>query len=126
MAGEGATQSDVAAVRVTYGFDRPVYVQYGSWLRGVMHGDFGRSYYLREPVSHVLEQHFPITATLGVSALAFALLLSVPLGVFAALRPNTLIDRFALGIAVAGQAMRSEEHTSELQSLMRISYAVFC
>src|SRR3546814_7454988 len=49
----------------------------------------------------------PITATLCVSALACSLLLSVPLGVFAALRPNTLIDRFALGIAVAGQAMPS-------------------
>ncbi|HEU0230851.1 MAG TPA: ABC transporter permease, partial [Burkholderiaceae bacterium] len=49
MAGEGATQADVAAVRATYGFDRPLYAQYGSWLRNVMHGDFGRSYYLREP-----------------------------------------------------------------------------
>lgn len=107
MAGEGATQADVAAVRITYGFDRPLYVQYGAWLRNVMHGDFGRSYYLRQPVSFVLEQHFPITAKLGVSALAFALLISVPLGVFAALRPNTLIDRVALSIAVAGQAMPS-------------------
>lgn len=107
MAGEGATQADVAAVRATYGFDRPLYAQYGSWLRNVMHGDFGRSYYLREPVSYVLEQHFPITAKLGISALLFALLLSVPLGVLAALRPNTLIDRIALAIAVAGQAMPS-------------------
>lgn len=107
MAGEGATQADVAAVRVTYGFDRPMYVQYGSWLSGVLHGDFGRSYYLRQPVSYILEQHFPITAKLGLSALAFALLLSIPLGVCAALRPNTLIDRIALAIAVAGQAMPS-------------------
>lgn len=107
MAGEGATQADVQAVRVTYGFDRPLYVQYGSWLKNVMHGNFGRSYYLREPVSHVLATHFPITAKLGISALVFALLLSVPLGVLAALKPNTLIDRIALGIAVAGQAMPS-------------------
>lgn len=107
MAGEGATQADVQAVRVTYGFDRPLYVQYGAWLRNVLHGDFGRSYYLREPVSRVLATHFPITVKLGVSALLFALLLSVPLGVFAALRPNTLIDRIALGVAVAGQAMPS-------------------
>ncbi|MGH9696685.1 MAG: ABC transporter permease, partial [Bryobacteraceae bacterium] len=66
MAGEGATQADVAAVRVTYGFDRPLYAQYGSWLYRVVHGDFGRSYYLRERVSDVLEQHFPVTAKLGV------------------------------------------------------------
>jgi peptide/nickel transport system permease protein len=107
MAGEGATQADVQAVRVTYGFDRPLYVQYGSWLKNVMHGNFGRSYYLREPVSNVLATHFPITAKLGISALVFALLLSVPLGVLAALKPNTLIYRIALGIAVAGQAMPS-------------------
>ena len=43
MAGEGATQADVQAVRVTYGFDRPMYVQYGAWLRNVLHGNFGRS-----------------------------------------------------------------------------------
>jgi peptide/nickel transport system permease protein len=73
----------------------------------VLHGNLGRSFFLRAPVSQIIAQHFPITATLGISALAFALLLSIPLGVLAALRPNTLIDRIALAIAVAGQAMPS-------------------
>lgn len=107
MAGENASPSDIEAIRVDYGFDRPLYAQYGSWVDNVLHGNLGRSYFLRAPVSQIIAQHFPITATLGVSALLFALLLSIPLGVLAALRPNTLIDRIALAIAVAGQAMPS-------------------
>lgn len=107
MAGENASPSDIEAIRVDYGFNRPLYIQYGSWVDNVLHGNLGRSYFLRAPVSEIITQHFPITATLGVSALVFALLLSIPLGVLAALRPNTLIDRIALAIAVAGQAMPS-------------------
>ena len=107
MAGEGASRADVEAVRTIYGLDRPLYQQYGTWLGNVVHGDLGRSHYLRQSVADVLAQTFPVTATLGLSALAFALLLSVPLGVIAALRPNTLIDRIALGIAVGGQAVPS-------------------
>jgi peptide/nickel transport system permease protein len=107
MAGENASPSDIEASRTDYGFDRPMYVQYGAWVDNVLHGNLGRSFFLRAPVSQIIAQHFPITATLGISALAFALLLSIPLGVLAALRPNTLIDRIALAIAVAGQAMPS-------------------
>ena len=107
MAGEGATASDIAAVRQTYGFDRPLVVQYFDWIGRVLQGEFGRSYYLRMDVADILAEHMPVTATLGVLALSFALILSIPLGVIAALNPNTLIDRFALWFAVAGQALPS-------------------
>ncbi|GHF74258.1 ABC transporter permease [Seohaeicola zhoushanensis] len=107
MAGEGATDADIAAVRETYGFNRPLYAQYLDWVAKLLQGDFGRSYYLRMDVGDVLAEHMPITATLGALALGFALLLSVPLGVFAALWPNTMIDRFSLWLAVAGQALPS-------------------
>jgi peptide/nickel transport system permease protein len=107
MAGEGATQADIEAVRVTYGFDRPIYVQYLDWAGRVLTGDLGRSTYLRADVTDVLATHIPVTATLGASALLFALGLSIPLGVFAALRPNTFIDRISLWLAVAGQALPS-------------------
>lgn len=107
MAGEGATPADIEAVRVAYGFDQPLTTQYLHWLGNVAHGNFGRSHYLRENVATILAQHIPVTATLGLSALAFALVLSVPLGVLAALRPNTILDRAALAIAVAGQALPS-------------------
>jgi peptide/nickel transport system permease protein len=107
MAGEGASSADIAAVRQTFGFDRPIAVQYFDWLGRILQGEFGRSYYLRMDVGDILAEHLPVTTTLGVMALSFALLLSIPLGVFAALRPNTLIDRFALWLAVAGQALPS-------------------
>jgi len=107
MAGEGATESDIAAVRQLYGFDRPLIVQYFDWIGRVLQGEFGRSYYLRMDVSDILAEHMPVTATLGVLALSFAMLLSIPLGVLAALNPNTLIDRIALWLAVAGQALPS-------------------
>ena len=107
MAGEGATQADIEAVRATYGFDRPLPVQYFDWAGRVLAGDLGRSTYLRADVTEVLARHIPVTATLGICALGFALALSIPLGVLAALRPNTIIDRFSLWLAVAGQALPS-------------------
>lgn len=107
MAGENASPEDVASIRKIYGFDRPIVEQYLTWLGRFVSGDFGRSHYLRLGVGEVLAEHMPVTATLGVLALAFALGLSIPLGVLAALRPNTLVDRIALWIAVAGQALPS-------------------
>jgi len=107
MAGEGASPADVAAVARTYGFDRPLVVQYFDWIGRLLSGDFGRSYYLRTEVTDVLAEYAPVTVKLGVSALAFALVLSIPLGVAAALAPNTVIDRFALSLAVLGQALPS-------------------
>lgn len=107
MAGEGASAADVEAIRTAYGFDRPLYAQYAEWLRKIAAGQLGRSHYLRTSVAEVLEAHAPVTVTLGVGALAFAILLSVPLGVLAALKPNTVVDRVALAIAVGGQALPS-------------------
>lgn len=107
MAGERASPEQIAEIRKAYGYDRPFHEQYLSWVGRFVAGDFGRSTYLKEDVGPVLARHIPITATLGVLALAFALLVAVPLGVIAALWPNTIIDRIALVLAVAGQAMPS-------------------
>jgi len=107
MAGEGASAADVAAIRTLYGFDRPLTVQYVAWVGKVMTGDFGRSYYLRESVMQVLAEHAPITAILGSLALAFALLVSIPLGALAGLKRNGLVDRLASAVAVTGQAAPS-------------------
>ena len=107
LAGPSATAADVAQVRHAYGLDRPLPVQYLDWAGKALHGDFGQSFFLKEPVSNLIGSRFPITLTLGVAALAFALLLSIPLGVFAALRPNSWIDRLALTLSVFGQALPS-------------------
>ena len=107
MAGERATPEQIETIRRLYGFDRPFHEQYLHWIGNVMEGNLGRSSYLKEDVAPILARHLPVTAQLGILALAFALILSIPLGVVAALRPNSLIDRAALVTAVLGQSMPS-------------------
>lgn len=105
IAGEGARDADIAAVRQLYGLDRPVAVQYLDWVWGLLRGDFGTSYYFKSGVAGLVLDRLPVTLALGLASLAFALLVSVPLGVVAALRPNGWIDRLALAVAVVGQAL---------------------
>lgn len=107
IAGEGATSADIAAVRVQYGFDRPLPAQYMEWVGRVAHGDFGESFYYHRPVSSLIAEHLPATLRLGACSIVFALLLAFPLGIAAALRPNSWVDRLCLGLAVFGQAMPS-------------------
>jgi peptide/nickel transport system permease protein len=107
LAGEGATELDIQSIRERYGFDRPVAAQYVSWLAGALSGNLGESYYFKTPVVDLVVEKLPITMGLGLSAITFAILLSIPLGVAAAVRPNSLIDRAALFISVIGQAMPS-------------------
>ncbi|MEM6849165.1 MAG: ABC transporter permease [Pseudomonadota bacterium] len=107
LAGETATQQDIEKIREFYGYDRPIIVQYFDWLGRALQGDFGKSHYLGEPVATVIFERLPVTMLLGALALTFALVLSIPLGVVAAIRPNSIIDRAALFIAMIGQAMPS-------------------
>jgi peptide/nickel transport system permease protein len=107
IAGEGARAEDVENVRKFYGFDRPIAVQYVDWLLNALQGDLGRSYNLRRPVAEVIFSRLPVTMLLGACALGFALALAIPLGVLAAVKPNSLLDRTALTLAVIGQAMPS-------------------
>lgn len=107
IAGEAATAEDVEAIRVAYGLDRSVVARYGTWLGDALRGNFGTSYRQKRPVAEVLAERLPVTIKLGCLAFAFALLLGLPLGILAALRPNTWIDRLALTTALVGQAMPS-------------------
>ncbi len=107
LAGEGASEEDIENVRRVYGFERPIIVQYGDWLLRALQGDLGHSNYLKADVASVVFERLPTTMILGASALIFALVLSIPLGVLAAIRPNSMIDRFALTVAMIGQAMPS-------------------
>ncbi|AKI01868.1 ABC-type dipeptide/oligopeptide/nickel transport system, permease component [Hoeflea sp. IMCC20628] len=105
VAGDSATDEDLAAIRVQYGFDQPLIVQYGDYLTGVLRGDLGNSYLSGEPVSKLITERIPATALLAFLSIGFALALAVPLGVLAALRPNSWLDRLALTLAVVGQAV---------------------
>ncbi|WP_406857734.1 ABC transporter permease [Alsobacter sp. KACC 23698] len=105
IAGEGARQEDLDIIRQTYGLDRPLVVQYLSWLWQTLRGDFGTSIYFKTDVSSLVMAKLPVTLLLGLTSLLFALAISVPLGVLAAVYSNSWIDRLALGVAVVGQAL---------------------
>lgn len=107
IAGEGATDADIEAVRLQYGLDRPLVVQYFDWAGDVVSGNFGNSLFFRQPVADILVERMPVTLILGFLSLGFAVLLAVPLGVAAAVWPNSVIDRLCLGLAVLGQATPS-------------------
>src|SRR5229473_2569229 len=107
LAGPSATAADVVAVRKAYGLDQPIAVQYLDWAKKAVRGDFGDSFFFKEPVSAMIASRLPVTMTLGICALAFALIVAIPLGVLAALRPNSWIDRLALTLSVFGQALPS-------------------
>ena len=107
LAGEGASQEEIEFVRTQYGFDRPLMVQYVEWIGRVLKGDLGESPYFNQPVTEMIRERIGVTITLGVCSLMFAVILAIPLGILAAIRPNTWIDRIALTLSVMGQAMPS-------------------
>ncbi len=105
LAGERATAEQVEAVRVATGLDRPLPVQYLDWAQRALRGDLGVSLFSGEPAASLIAARLPVTATLALTSMALALALAVPLGVIAATRPNSWIDRVSLMLAVFGQAI---------------------
>src|SRR5262245_17890187 len=84
IAGEGARAADVELIRRQYGLDQPLPVQYLNWLSRTVRGDLGDSLFFHKPVLDLVLERLPVTMILGLSAMSFALILAVPLGVFAA------------------------------------------
>jgi peptide/nickel transport system permease protein len=105
IAGEGARQADIDMVRKTYGFDQPIIVQFWNWVLKLVSGDLGTSIYFKTDVGPLILSKLKTTMLLALYALAFALMISVPLGVLAAIYKNSWIDRLCLAVAVVGQAM---------------------
>lgn len=105
IAGEGARAEDIELIRKTYGFDRPLPVQYVEWLGKTLTGDFGESIYFKQPAAPLIFAKLATTMALGLLSLAFALAISIPLGVLAAIYRNRWIDRLCLALAVLGQAL---------------------
>ncbi len=107
IAGPQATEADVIIIRKAYGLDRPVVVQFFDWVFSAMRGDLGRSYLYHEPVANLIRTRLPVTLTLGLTGLSIALVTAIPLGIFAAMREGSLLDRAIMTIPVIGQAMPS-------------------
>lgn len=107
LAGENATSEEIENIRKQYGFDRPIFIQYLEWAGRALRGDFGESPYFHQPVTRIIGDRIGVTLKLGLMSLVFAVLISIPMGVAAAIRPNTWTDRIALTVSVGGQAMPS-------------------
>jgi peptide/nickel transport system permease protein len=107
IAGPNATQEDVELIRRAYGLDRPLSVQYLDWIGRAVLGDFGTSYFFRERVATLIGSRLPITLTLGLVGLGIALVVAIPLGIIAAVREGSWVDRAVMLVALVGQAMPS-------------------
>jgi ABC-type dipeptide/oligopeptide/nickel transport system permease component len=107
LAGEGARSEDIENIRRIYGLDRPLVVQYLDWAAKMARGDFGTSLFFKTDVHAIVLEKLPTTALLALFSLIFALAVSLPLGILAALYPNSWIDRLCLALAVIGQALPS-------------------
>ncbi len=102
MLGEGATPEEVNQLRERLGLNRPLIVQYGSFLKGLTHGDLGVSLRNDQPVTAQILERMPATAELAFASMTVAVLLAVPLGIVAAVWRGTAIDFGAMTLSLVG------------------------
>ncbi|AFK56500.1 ABC transporter permease [Tistrella mobilis] len=105
LAGDNASDQRLAEIRALYGLDRPFLVQYFDWLWGAVHGDLARSLISGEEVMTSLSRTFPLTLLIVVLAMLISMVIGIPLGILAALRPNSIIDGAVMGLASVGIAI---------------------
>src|SRR5256712_3584185 len=103
----GASREDIAALKEQLGLDRPVWVQYGSFVSNLARGDFGRSFYYRTPVLELYLSRLPNSLLLAVAAMGFSLLIGIPSGILAAVRVNRWWDSAGKIFALLGLSMPS-------------------
>jgi peptide/nickel transport system permease protein len=102
IAGDQATPQDVERIRESLGLDRPYLVRFGAWVWDIARGDLGVSIFTNLPVSRMIQQRIEPTLSLMIVTLILAITLAVPMGVVAAWKQGTLIDRAVMAFAVLG------------------------
>jgi ABC-type dipeptide/oligopeptide/nickel transport system permease component len=104
---ERASQEEIASTRAKLGFDQPLYVQYGKFAEGLLHGDLGTSLTYHTPALEVVLERFPATMELTVCAMLIAIVLAIPLGIMAALHRGRPLDGGIMLVAMVGQSIPS-------------------
>ena len=107
VAGESATQEQIAALRAELGYDRPLHVQLIDYYRGLLSGDFGTSIFTNRSILDDLLHRLPATIELTMAAMLVSILLGIPLGVLSALYRNSLLDHALRIVTVSGLAIAS-------------------
>jgi peptide/nickel transport system permease protein len=102
IAGDTATLEDIARIREKLGLDQPAYIQFGTWVWQLLHGDLGISIFTNLPVSQLIAQRVEPTIALTVSTIVISVLTAVPMGVLAAWKAGSWIDRTVMVFAVIG------------------------
>jgi peptide/nickel transport system permease protein len=102
MLGEGAAPEDVAQLRERLGLNRPLLVQYGSFLQGLARGDLGVSLRNDQPVLQQILERMPATAELAFASMAVAVLIALPLGIIGAVWRGTAVDYSAMTLSLVG------------------------
>src|SRR5262245_7399257 len=105
MLGDSATPEDVAALRQRLGLDRPLLVQYGSFMKGVATGDLGTSLRTNQKVAAASGERVPATFELAVAAMLVAVVIAIPLGIIAAVRAGTGVDHLSTTLSLVGISM---------------------
>jgi len=101
------TEMTVQAIRHELGLDVPIHIQYGRWIAGVVRGDFGNSLWSGRPVINELLPRFPVSFELGLLALIVAQLIALPVGIYSAIRQDTVGDYVGRSFAIACIALPS-------------------
>jgi peptide/nickel transport system permease protein len=102
IAGDQANSEVVEQIRQQLGLNQPFLQQFGNWLWKILHGDLGHSIFVNQPVSQMILQRVEPTLALAISALLISVAIAVPLGVLAAWKAGTWIDRVVMAFAVLG------------------------
>lgn len=100
--GTRATKELVEKRRKAWGLDRPFLVRYFDWLKGALHGDLGKAFYLKQPVMGIIASKLPVTLMIATFGLIVSIAVGVPLGVLAAVKKGTWIDNFSIAFATIG------------------------
>lgn len=107
LLGEDTTAADIAEAKERWGLDQPIYVQYLKFFASAVRGDFGRSFKYDEPVLDVIVARVPATLELATAAVVIALVFAIPLGVWAAAKPNSWVDNTGTTFGLFGISMPS-------------------
>jgi peptide/nickel transport system permease protein len=102
-----ADQAERARAIVALGLDKPLWLQYAYFLAGAVHGDLGRSFVFNEPALRLILQRLPATLELAVTAVLLSVLIGLPLGLFAGLRPNSFAGRLVMSGSILGFSLPS-------------------
>ncbi|MFD1607433.1 ABC transporter permease [Oceanobacillus luteolus] len=105
MLPENATAEDRAVLEEALGLNDPFFVQYLNYIKDLITGDFGNSLQYREPALQLVMERLPATLTLSLMAMGIAIIISIPLGIYAALKRNSFLDFIISGVSILGKAM---------------------